>query len=318
MRNPPHYIEILSLQSHLLISHLMIHRDLSENRDLRSSRDYFLLIKLSPSSVVTSIWSHQNRILISLLIDLLTISKISKYERNHLDLNKSSRLNDRRTTRFEVNILMKKLTIRIVSNKQVWLVIESFMHEELNDDVMRQKSIDQIRWSNHLIFLIFFEKINLSSRSRFAISSIHLIISTYHSIASSFYLSTYPLSLASRCSDWPILLIDQMSDVDQMKLSQKFFVLLSRQHLDEIVCWHLCSRASTHTDSIRLNLLSQSMSMNINLFQLNIKLQHLFFQHAKNLTIVATNVKFFHRIESNWFEKSSSSNRLLRDSTQNQ
>jgi hypothetical protein len=32
--------------------------------------------------------------------------------------------------------------------------------------------------------LIFFEKTNFSSRSRFAISSIHLIISTYHDIAS--------------------------------------------------------------------------------------------------------------------------------------
>jgi hypothetical protein len=190
MRNSSHYIKILLLQSHLLILHLMIHRDSSENRDLSSSRDYFLLIKLSSSSVVTSIWSHQNRIFIFVLIDFSTISKISKYERNHLDLNKSSRLNNRRTTRFEVNILMKKLTIRIVSNKQMRFVIESFMHEELNDDVMRQKSADQIRWSNHLIFLVFLEKINSSGRSRFAISSTHLIISTYHSTASSFYLST--------------------------------------------------------------------------------------------------------------------------------
>ncbi len=80
-----------------------------------------------------------------MLIDLSAISKISKYERNHLDLNKSSRLNDRRITRFEVNILMKKLTIRIVSNKQVRSEVGSFMHEELNDDVMRQISADQIR-----------------------------------------------------------------------------------------------------------------------------------------------------------------------------
>jgi hypothetical protein len=152
MRNSSHYIEILFLQSHLLIPHLMIHRDLSENRDLRSSRDSFLLIKMSSSFVVTSIWSYQNRILIFELFDFSTISKISKYERNHLDLNKSSRLNDRRTTRFEVNILMKKLTIRIVLNKQMRFVIESFMHEELNDDVMKQISTDQIRWSNHLIF----------------------------------------------------------------------------------------------------------------------------------------------------------------------
>ncbi len=80
-----------------------------------------------------------------MLIDLSTISKISKYERNHLDLNKSSRLNDRRTTRFEINRLMKKLTIRIVSNKQMRFEVESFMHEELNDDVMKHKSVDQIR-----------------------------------------------------------------------------------------------------------------------------------------------------------------------------
>jgi hypothetical protein len=152
MKNSFHYIKILFLQSHLLIFHLMIHRDSSEHRNLRSSRDSFFLIKMSSSFVVTSIWFHQNRILIFELFDFSTISKINKYDRNHLDLNKSSRLNDRRTTRFEVNILMKKLTIRIVSNKQMRFVIESFMHEELNDDVMRQKLINQIRWSNHLIF----------------------------------------------------------------------------------------------------------------------------------------------------------------------
>jgi 5-keto 4-deoxyuronate isomerase len=152
MRNSSHYIEILLLQSHLLISHLMIHRDSSKNRDLRSSRSSFLLIKMSSNFVVTLIWSHQDRILIFEFFDFSTFSNISKYEKNHLDLNKSSRLNDRRTTRFEINILMKKLTIRIVSNKQMRFVIESFMHEELNDDVVKQKSIDQIRWSNHLIF----------------------------------------------------------------------------------------------------------------------------------------------------------------------
>jgi hypothetical protein len=152
MKNPSHYIEFLFLQSHLLISHLMIHRDFSKNRDLRSSRDYFLLIKMSSSFVVTSIWFHENRILIFEFFDFSTFSNINKYEKNHLDLNKSSRLNDRKTTRFEINILMKKLTIRIVSNKQMWFMIESFMHEELNDDVMKQKSIDQIKWSNHLSF----------------------------------------------------------------------------------------------------------------------------------------------------------------------
>jgi uncharacterized short protein YbdD (DUF466 family) len=87
--------------------HLMIHRDSFENRDLRSSRRFFLLIKSSSSFVVIAIWSHQNCIYIIVLIDFSTISKINKYERNYLDLNKSSRLNDRRTTRREINKLMK-------------------------------------------------------------------------------------------------------------------------------------------------------------------------------------------------------------------
>ncbi len=167
--------------------------------------------------------------------------------------------------------------------------------------------------------LIIFEKTNFSSRFsiRSLINSSHHL-NFYHCIASSIYFSTYFLSLASRCSDWSFLLINQINDVDQMKLSQKFFVLLSRQHLDEIVCWHFCNRASTNTDSIRLNLLSQSMFMNINMFQLNIKFQHLFFQHAKNLTIIAANMQFFHRVVLDELEKSSSSNCLLRDSTQNQ
>jgi hypothetical protein len=107
MRKPAHYIEILSLQSYLLIFHFMIHRDSSENRDLRSSRRFFLLIQSSSSFVVTSIWSHQNRILIFVLINLSTISKISRYKRNHLDLNKSLRFNDRKKTRREINKLMK-------------------------------------------------------------------------------------------------------------------------------------------------------------------------------------------------------------------
>jgi hypothetical protein len=164
-------------------------------------------------------------------------------------------------------------------------------------------------------FLFFFEKINQFYHV-IIVSFYHLNL--YHCIASSIYLSTYSLNLTSRCSDWSFLLINQMSDVDQIKLSQKFFVFLSRQHFDEIVCWHLCSRTSINTDSTRLNFLSQSMFMNINMFQLNIKLQHFFFQHAKSLTIVTANVKIFHRIESNWFEKSSSSDCLLRDSIQNQ
>ncbi len=70
---------------YLLIFHLLIHRDSSENRDLRLSREFFLLIKLSSFFVVTSIWFHQNRIFIFEFIDLSTISKINKFEKKHLD-----------------------------------------------------------------------------------------------------------------------------------------------------------------------------------------------------------------------------------------
>jgi hypothetical protein len=70
---------------YLLISHLLLHRDSSENRDLRLSRKFFLLIKLSSFFVVTSIWFHQNRIFIFEFIDLSMISKINKSERNHFD-----------------------------------------------------------------------------------------------------------------------------------------------------------------------------------------------------------------------------------------
>jgi hypothetical protein len=70
---------------YLLIPHLLIHRGPPEDRGLRLPRGFFLLIKASPFLVATSVWSHQDRIFISGLIDPSTISKISRYERNHLD-----------------------------------------------------------------------------------------------------------------------------------------------------------------------------------------------------------------------------------------
>jgi hypothetical protein len=82
---------------YLLILHLLIHRDSFENRDLRLSRRFFLLIKLSSFFVVISIWSHQNRIFIFELIDLSTTLKISKSERNHLDWMIVKRLNAKST-----------------------------------------------------------------------------------------------------------------------------------------------------------------------------------------------------------------------------
>jgi hypothetical protein len=88
---------------YLLISHFLIHRDSSENRDLRLSRRFFLLIKLSSSFVVISIWSHQNRIFIFELIDSSTISNISRFERNHLDWMTVKRLDAKSTNWWRID-----------------------------------------------------------------------------------------------------------------------------------------------------------------------------------------------------------------------
>jgi hypothetical protein len=130
---------------YLLIFHLLIHRDSSENRDLRLSRELFLLIKLFSFFVVTSIWFHQNRIFIFELIDLSTISKISRFERNHLDWMIVKRLDANQQ-------IDEESTIRIVSNKQMRLEVESFMHKESNDDVMKWNSINKSNDKSHLIF----------------------------------------------------------------------------------------------------------------------------------------------------------------------
>jgi hypothetical protein len=87
----------------LLIFHLLIHRDSFENRDLCLSREFFLLIKLSSSFVVTSIWFHQNRIFIFEFIDLSTISKINKSERNHLDWMIVKRLDAKSTNWWRID-----------------------------------------------------------------------------------------------------------------------------------------------------------------------------------------------------------------------
>jgi hypothetical protein len=88
---------------YLLISHFLIHRDSSENRDLRLSRRFFLLIKLSSFFVVTSIWFHQNRIFIFELIHFSTISKISKSEKNHLDWMTVKRLDAKSTNWWRID-----------------------------------------------------------------------------------------------------------------------------------------------------------------------------------------------------------------------
>jgi hypothetical protein len=70
MRNSAYYIENLSHSSiywSLIFWFIEIH------------------LRIETFFVVTSIWSHQNRIFIFEHIDLSTISKISRSERNHLD-----------------------------------------------------------------------------------------------------------------------------------------------------------------------------------------------------------------------------------------
>jgi hypothetical protein len=88
---------------YLLILHFLIHRDLSENRDLRLSREFFLLIKLSSFFVVILIWFHQNRIFIFEFIDFSTISKINESERNHLDWMTVERLDAKSTNWWRID-----------------------------------------------------------------------------------------------------------------------------------------------------------------------------------------------------------------------
>jgi hypothetical protein len=88
---------------YLLIFHLLIHRDSSENRDLDLSRKFFLLIKSFSFFVVTSIWSNQNRIFIFEFIDLSTISKISRFERNHFDWMTVKRLDAKSTNWWKID-----------------------------------------------------------------------------------------------------------------------------------------------------------------------------------------------------------------------
>ncbi len=102
MRNSAHYIKNLFI--HLFIDlHFLIHRDSFKNRDLHLSREFFLLIKSSSFFVVISIWFHQDRIFIFEFIDLSTISKISKFERNHLDWMTVERLDAKSTNWWRID-----------------------------------------------------------------------------------------------------------------------------------------------------------------------------------------------------------------------
>jgi hypothetical protein len=151
MKKLSHYIKTLFLQSHF-----MIHRDSSENRSLRSSRDYFLLIKLSSSFVVTSIWSHQNRILIFVLIDLSTISKINKYEKiistwiDHLDWMIVERL-DSKSTNWWRNWRYESFQISRCDSKSSRSCMKNWMMMWWDKNQLI-RSDDQIIWSKRFLF----------------------------------------------------------------------------------------------------------------------------------------------------------------------
>ncbi len=87
-------------------------------------------------------------------------------------------------------------------------------------------------------------------------------------------------------------------------------MFLLRKILNKFVRKHFCSRYSINIDLFDLSFLSQSVLMNINMFQFQIKFQHFFIQNCENLTIIAQNMQFFHEIKSNRFKKSFSSNNL--------
>ncbi len=64
-------------------------------------------------------------------------------------------------------------------------------------------------------------------------------------------------------------------------------------------------------NAIDLNFLSQSVSMNVHMFELCIELEDFFLKNSKNLSIVASNMKLFHEIKSDRFKKALSSHNLF-------
>ncbi len=60
------------------------------------------------------------------------------------------------------------------------------------------------------------------------------------------------------------------------------------------------------------------MTMYVDVFQFNVEFENIFFQNAKRLTIVASNVKRLHRIKLYNFEETSLSHNLFNDWSQNQ
>ncbi len=157
----------------------------------------------------------------------------------------------------------------------------------------------KITW---LIISLFRKNQNFSSRSYIDLSH-HFIYFLFN-----IFFQLWQSSLSC------IILDNQMRYVDQKRLFQKFLMFLSRKNFNKLVYRHFRNRYSVNIDSFNLNFLSQLMSMNINMFQLRIKLQHFLIQNSENLTIITQNMQLFHEIKSNWFEESSSSDNLLCDS----
>jgi hypothetical protein len=88
-------------------------------------------------------WLNHLRLSLSLRFDLIRIaysfsnSLIFRQFRKSVDLNKIISIEWLQNDSMRSQQIDEKLTIRIVSNKQMRFEVESFMHKESNDDVVR-------------------------------------------------------------------------------------------------------------------------------------------------------------------------------------
>jgi hypothetical protein len=160
--------------------------------------------------------------------------------------------------------------------------------------------------------LIFLEKINFSSRF-----SIRYFINSFHhfNLSLSLHLSFNKFSQSSIsmlrliASDWS----NEWCQSDEI-VSKILHVFVETAFWWNRLLTFLQSNINSHwVDSFESFVL-------INVYEYqhvstSCQTSTFFFQHAKNLTIVATYVQFFHRIVLNWLEKSFSSDCLCRDST---
>jgi hypothetical protein len=127
----------------------------------------FSLIESFSSFIVIVFWFSRHDVLIFEFIDLSTISKISRYERNHVDWKIVERLDTKST--------------------YWWKIDDSNRFKSVNANRDRVVSTWRMQWwdqlisqlINQMIKLFFFSEKN-NSRHDCLISSYHLIVSSQH------------------------------------------------------------------------------------------------------------------------------------------